>query len=263
MNNTFITWLLGAAVAALGLLLLLGTPAAVSNEVASSASLTTNGAAPAPASPSYWQPLGAPSAAATATAAAAPIATPACVSCSTGATGAAITLAPTATLPVSLPPPGGLRGGCGTPTAPCAEAPCGSVMTCGLSTCPLCAHTTHGSSNCGHAACSAATCGHKLSCEVPVCDERPKINRNGPSCVDECSFIQLYSTVPLPVCKAIRFAWAATRGEFLDPYSPTPVYYAPETGFPGGEDVLISLTVTDAQGNKYSDQMKLHVNGGT
>jgi hypothetical protein len=173
-------------------------------------------------------------------------------------------------------------GGCGTPTAPCAETPCGSVTTCGhaacgptacghaacgLSSCPTCArpacgHTACGSAACGSAACGHAACGQKLSCEVPVCDERPKINRNGPSCVDECTFIQLYSTVPLPVCKSIRFVWAATRGEFLDPYAPTPVYYAPETGFPGGEDVLITLTVTDAQGNKYSDQMKLHVNGG-
>jgi hypothetical protein len=72
--------------------------------------------------------------------------------------------------------------------------------------------------------------------------------------------VQLYSTVPLPVCKSIRFAWAATRGQFLDSSSPTPIYFAPGTGFPGGEDVLITLTVTDAQGNEYSDQMKLHVN---
>ncbi|MCX6091488.1 MAG: hypothetical protein NTX23_01270, partial [Candidatus Bipolaricaulota bacterium] len=103
-------------------------------------------------------------------------------------------------------------------------------------------------------------CGSKASCAVPLCDDRPRINRNGPSCVDECSFVQLYSTVPLPVCTSIRFAWAATRGQFLDAASPTPIYFTPGTGFPGGEDVLISLTVTDAQGNEYSDQMKLHVN---
>ena len=93
-----------------------------------------------------------------------------------------------------------------------------------------------------------------------MCDSRPRINRNGPSCVDECTLIEFYSTVPLPVCPAIRFSWAATRGQFLDPSSPTPMYDAPSTNLSGGEDVLITLTVTDAQGNEYSDQMKLHVN---
>lgn len=72
--------------------------------------------------------------------------------------------------------------------------------------------------------------------------------------------MQFYATVPLPACPAIRFFWAATRGVFLDPSSPTPVYDAPSTNLPGGEDVLITLTVTDAQGNQYTDQMKLHVN---
>lgn len=79
-------------------------------------------------------------------------------------------------------------------------------------------------------------------------------------CVDECSFVQLYSTVPLPACSGVRFEWAATRGHFLDPTAAAPMYYAPGTAFPGGEDVLVTLTVTDAQGDRYSDQIKLHVN---
>jgi hypothetical protein len=78
--------------------------------------------------------------------------------------------------------------------------------------------------------------------------------------VDECTFIQLYSIVPMSMCGSARYMWAATRGGFVDPSSPTPIYYAPGTGLPGGEDVLITLTVTDGQGDEYSDQIRLHVN---
>ncbi len=263
MNNTFVTWLLGAAIAGLALLLFLATPTAVSSTTAAgSASLTTNGAAPAPEATSYWKDVTPATTSTTST-----TSMEACSSCSTKSTGTVVLhAASSAGSSASLSAPAGLMGGCGTPTAPCADGPCGSirpcdaaayagassgcgVVACGRSSCPTC----------GNEAYAATSCGQKLSCAAP-CDDRPKINRNGPSCVDECSFVQLYSTVPLPVCKSIRFAWAATRGQFLDSSSPTPIYFAPGTGFPGGEDVLITLTVTDAQGNEYSDQMKIHVN---
>jgi len=301
MNNTFITWVLGAAVIGLGLFFLLGTPAGVSTATApSTTALTTNGAAPSPvgdaATTAYWQstPSGSATASAATTVAAAalpanPVAavpatpSPACSTCATHAASSASTLVAPSPLPyagpgatyvaaphagAAAPPAGGLMGGCGTPASPCAEMPCGSVMTCGLSTCPSCSqHAACGIVGCMHiAAGSHAGCEHNTRGQAPACapqttcDQRPRISRNGPSCVDECAFAQFYSTVPLPVCSAIRFAWSATRGEFLDPYSPTPVYFAPSTGFAGGEDVLINLNVTDAQGNEYSDQMKLHVN---
>lgn len=277
MTNTFVTWLLGAAIAGLALVLFLGTPAANSTAVEPSTVLTSNGAAPAPQTASYWHDAtatsvstSAPASAVLATPAsgAAPSAVP-CPACSTKLTDTVSLVTPPAAVAAA---PVGLTGGCGSPSAPCAQAPCGPLAACGRPSCPVCgasrAHASRGVAPCGHPACGHATCAVSTcgtpscehACPAPVCDDRPRINRNGPSCVDECAFIQLYSTIPLPVCAAVRFAWAATRGEFLDPYSPTPVYFAPSTGFPGGEEVLVTLTVTDAQGNKYSDQVQLHVN---
>ncbi len=263
MNNTLITWVLGAAVAALGLVLLLGTPAAEPADATLDANAAAaNGAAAETAT--YWQAVTTGAAVPVATyAASTPVPAPSagtpCASCST-ATGAshavysaAITTPHAAAAAVTAPAHStsavpGLRGGCGTPAAACASTPCGPVASCSV---PTCSHT---------AGACAATCGQPASCLADPCDNRPRINRNGPACVDECAFAQFTSTVALPVCSSIRFAWAATRGEFLDPTSPTPVYYAPSTGFPGGEDVLITLTVKDAQGNEYVDQMKLHIN---
>ena len=78
-------------------------------------------------------------------------------------------------------------------------------------------------------------------------------------CVNECTFIQLHATVPQPICDTVSFYWEATKGEFLDPTAAAPVYYAPATQFPGGEDVWVILTVTDATGARYNDQVKIHI----
>ena len=81
-----------------------------------------------------------------------------------------------------------------------------------------------------------------------------------PLCVDECGFIQLHSSLPQPTCQSMRFEWTATKGYFLDPSSPEPLYFAPTTYFPDGEDVWIGLTIVDAQGIRYTDQVSMHVN---
>jgi hypothetical protein len=252
MNNTFLTWLVGAAIAGLGLFLLLGAPAGVPTAAAGSSALTTNGASPA-SEPTYWKdvtpaPMAAAPAAVAASAACpscgtapvyvgtvAPLAAPAmCSSCEVTSSRPATAAAPLpARTPAAAAPRTGLAAGCGLSTGPCAETPCRALL---------------------------ASCALGCGCEAPCGGDRPRINRNGPVCVDECSFVQLYSTVPLPVCSAIHFAWAATRGQFLDPAAAAPIYYAPGTAFPGGEDVLVTLTVTDAQGNEYTDQIKLRVN---
>lgn len=90
-------------------------------------------------------------------------------------------------------------------------------------------------------------------------DIRPRINRLLPPCIDECSFVQLHTTIPQPVPGCLRFEWLATRGRFLDPTAADPIYYAPATGLPGGEDVFIVLTVTDPFGVVYTDRVKIHV----
>jgi hypothetical protein len=81
-----------------------------------------------------------------------------------------------------------------------------------------------------------------------------------PLCVDECSFVQLHSTVPHPICDAVSFEWTAARGSFLNPHDPDPIYYAPGTRAPYGEDVWVVLTVVDQNGVRYTDQVQVHVN---
>ena len=166
----------------------------------------------------------------------------------------------------SLSAPAGLMGGCGTPTAPCAEAPCGSirpcdvaayagassgcgVVACGRSSCPAC----------GNAARAATSCGQTLSARPPATTARESTGtvRRASTSARSCS-----STRRSPSRSASPSA-SPGRPRAVSSWissSPTPIYFAPGTGFPGGEDVLITLTVTDAQGNEYSDQMKLHVN---
>jgi len=78
-------------------------------------------------------------------------------------------------------------------------------------------------------------------------------------CVDECTFVQLHTTIPHPICWNVEFEWSASKGSFLDPTASDPVYYVPTTHFPDGEDVWVVVTITDGSGAKYTDQLKLHV----
>ena len=79
-------------------------------------------------------------------------------------------------------------------------------------------------------------------------------------CVDECGFVQLHSTVPHPICGQASFRWGASRGSYLDPTAAAPIYYAPATYMPGGEDVWITLTVIARDGTEYADRVTLHIN---
>lgn len=167
-------------------------------------------------------------------------------------------------------------GGCGWPVSPCGRA------TCEWATCqriaaerpqptPACPQPTArpsvGScgtpvSPCAERSCEwrTHTCG--ASCATP-CEnagwERPGINRSTPTCVDECSYLQLHSTARHPICSAVRFEWAASRGSFLDPTASDPLYFTPTIHQPAGEEVWITLTITDATGVRYTDQIQLFI----
>jgi hypothetical protein len=88
---------------------------------------------------------------------------------------------------------------------------------------------------------------------------RPGINRNLPVCIDECTFVQLHSTVHQPVCPSTRFRWAASRGHFHDPTASDPIYYAPTARLSRGEDVVITLVITDELGRQFTDHKVLHI----
>jgi len=242
MNNSFLLWLGVAGAIAVGLLLLLGTPAAVDDSDATEAVVTTRDVAESAADESvYWEPV----------------------------SKRAATVAPTATVQVVYvqPEPEMHRArpcpSCGATvvTSPCSAcgAPCD--MPCAA---PREAPLVGGCSY-GHATpCGASLCDPMPVCSVlvgdPCYNPKPGINRNMSLCVDECAFIQLHSTVPHPACGRAGFRWGASRGSFLDPTASAPIYYAPSTRMRGGEDVWITLTVIAPDGTEYSDHVSLHIN---
>ena len=248
-TDTFVVVLIGALVAGLALLLLVGAPA---DEATNEPLVLSETAAETPATGTYWQPVSG------VTTASAPVTTPAALAPSslttsypyavgyepTGGCSVCGSSAPRPTAPTPIVVPSAvvaMAGGCGVPIEPCGQPSCEI---------PYCSSVT------------PMYCGGcpSMACPYPVCGGvRPQINRNAPLCVDECSFIQLHASVPQPVCLGVRFEWSATKGHFLDPTAADPIYFAPATFFPGGEDVWITLAVTDAQGIRYTDQVKLHV----
>lgn len=134
--------------------------------------------------------------------------------------------------------------------------PCG---TCGPAQPALAPYSHRVPSPCTPAPCSSLPtyCGTPCVRACPL--NNPGINRNMDQCVDECTFVQLHTTIPHPICSNIRFEWSASKGSFLDPTASDPVFYVPTTRFPSGEDVWVVVTISDGSGAQYTDQLKLHV----
>jgi len=142
---------------------------------------------------------------------------------------------------------------CAVPAQPCAGVPCGELTR------PCATAASYACTRCGAPVASSmcGVCG--TPCPIP-CVEKPSINRNLTLCVDECSYIQLHSTIPHPICDAVSIEWSATRGSFLNPHDADPIYYAPGTRSALGEDVWVMLTVVDQYGVRYTDKAQVHIN---
>jgi len=258
MNTSFWGWLIGAAVVAGGLLLFLGMPEVSMVEAPEPGAelvgveQAMEDASSTTSESSYWEPV-------TPTRTVEQIRQPLpAVPCSGCGNTHAIVQQPAPTTPcgdcgvshtivqqpVPQPVPScgytapsvPLSSGCGStgPIPPCAKTPCQPLST---------------------PCCNSNPCGQGQTCVL----ERPGINRHIELCVDECTYIQLHSTVPHPICSDIRFAWSASKGSFLDPTASDPMFYAPTTQFDEGEDVWIVLTITGPDGMRYTDQVQVHV----
>lgn len=114
-------------------------------------------------------------------------------------------------------------------------------------------------SPCGAAPCASVpmNCGSPCGNTCPL--DKPGINRNMELCVEECTFVQLHTTMPHPVCSDVRFEWTTSKGSFLESNVADPIYYVPTTQFADGEDVWVVVKITDSSGATYTDQLKLHV----
>jgi len=260
MNNSFGIWLIGAGVVAAALLLLIG-PSLVEPEAPSELELAES----VDVGSTYWRPVVEETAVAQ-------------VVYESASSSSVVTTGPSAPCPscgttqaVSATPAPALAGGCGYPSTPCGKPACPvcrswkppaaavsfvSPPSPGVSLAGGCGHP---SVACGSTPCAPLTWGCYDVCTDPCRVVKPGINRNMPLCVDECSFIQLRSTVSHPICEQVWFEWSASKGWFLDPSASDPLYFAPTTPFCDGEDVWITLVITDASGTQYSDVVTLRV----
>jgi hypothetical protein len=90
---------------------------------------------------------------------------------------------------------------------------------------------------------------------------QPPIAELGPGCsLDECASMTMIPVVSDPECKALTYLWTASAGSFDNACAANPVYTAPATEICEGEDVVISLVVTDPCGLSACASMTVHIN---
>lgn len=88
----------------------------------------------------------------------------------------------------------------------------------------------------------------------------PPIVQLGPAfSMPECSSKRLAAVASDPECETLTYYWFASAGSFDDPFSPNPVYTAPPTSSCDGEEVYITLTVTDPCGASACDSVCVYV----
>jgi len=88
----------------------------------------------------------------------------------------------------------------------------------------------------------------------------PLIERQYPVSMDEGGAVSLNGRVNNPACTSVCFAWTASKGWFEDDDTLFPIYHAPMSDRPGGEDVAITLTIHDGFGGRGYDQIRIHIN---
>ncbi len=258
MNNSFLLVALTVVAVGLGLLLLLGSAESAPAEGVAEATVGAEETVAETTSTQYWEPVQAT--VSTTEASRISYVPP---STSWGPCGS---VPPATTVTVESVR---IAGGCGSPVSPCTRpgySVCPRVETTRTYTPSAPASTSQGLvGGCGRpvSPCADPACAWPASVCRDPCEraerERPGINRNVPVCIDECGFVQLHSTAHQPVCSAVRFEWAASNGRFLNPNVSDPLYFAPAVYSPYGEDVWITLVITDEAGVRYTDQIRLHV----
>ncbi len=107
-------------------------------------------------------------------------------------------------------------------------------------------------------------------CGAMVCDTVSIFVRNvnaapivdlGPDfALDEGMVIQLTPVVEDPDCDQLRYCWSSTKGSFDNPASPTPMFSVPLSEYCDGEELTITLTVTDPCGLTATDSVDVHIN---
>jgi len=108
--------------------------------------------------------------------------------------------------------------------------------------------------------CCAATSTH-LVLHVSNLNHPPTADAGADLIVDECSTVHLTCTGTDPDGDSLSFRWTAAcgRGSFADPTVLHPLYTAPSVDRCDGEEIVLTLTVTDPCGLSASDSIRVHV----
>ena len=89
---------------------------------------------------------------------------------------------------------------------------------------------------------------------------KPPLVKLGPAfSMPEGTSKRLAAVATDPECQALTYYWTASAGTFDNPFSAHPIYTAPLTNSCTGEDVAITLTVTDPCGASACDSVCVHV----
>jgi len=106
---------------------------------------------------------------------------------------------------------------------------------------------------CGASACASVAIRVRNVNRAPIVDLGPA------KTLQEGTCLRLTPVVNDPDCDPLVYRWTATKGSFDNPCAAAPVYTAPLVNSCDGEDVLITLTVTDPCGLSACDSVSVHV----
>lgn len=106
--------------------------------------------------------------------------------------------------------------------------------------------------------CGATTCD-TLVVHVRNKNTAPIVDLGPAFSMEEGATVRMTPVVSDPECDPLVYYWTATAGSFDDPYAANPCYIVPLTDRCDGENVILTLTVTDPCGLSACDSVTVHV----
>ncbi len=106
---------------------------------------------------------------------------------------------------------------------------------------------------CGASACDSIRIHVRNKNRAPILDLAPAVT------MEEGTCIRMTPVVTDPDCDPLTYHWVASKGSFDNACAATPIYTAPLVDTCDGENVVITLTVTDPCGLSACDTVNVHV----